>query len=397
MESKPKILFVVTQSEFGGGQRFLFNLNSNIRDEYQTLVCVGADGGGEFLEALQHAQIPCQRVLHLRRAIRPLDDIRCVLDLARVIRECSPEIIFLTSSKSGVLGTLAAMLARLQGGRFTLIYRIDWAFNDPRPAIERKMYAVVEKFLSKFRDIILQNDRFDLQSARRHGIKPRLGFKVMHNGIDIERLRFLERSEAHAFFSDKLHVDLRAFDVVIGNTANYYRTKGLTYLIEAMALLVKTVNAACIIVGEGTERTRLQELIRSLGLEGRVFLAGQLPEASRYLKAYDIFAFSSVKEGFPWAILEAMAAGLPIVATRVGAMPEVIEDGTSGWLVDPADAGQLADKLQWFCTHREALSQFGKSAKQRVQQQFTLARLLENYRKLFRSVVAKKFDEITFD
>jgi glycosyltransferase involved in cell wall biosynthesis len=192
-------------------------------------------------------------------------------------------------------------------------------------------------------------------------------------------------------------VDLNAFDLVIGNTANYYKTKGLTFLIEAVANLAKTVNVACLIVGEGPERPILEEMIRRNGLEKRVFLVGQLPEASRYLKAYDVFAFSSVKEGFPWAILEAMSAGLPIVATKVGAMPEVIEDGIGGWLVDPGNAGQLYDRLQWFASHREQVSGFGQKAKQRGQEEFTLEKLLGNYRALFKSIVGEKVNELALD
>src|SRR3989344_8441622 len=114
-----KILFIVTQSEFGGAQRFLFNLNSNIHNEYETLVCVGVDGGGEFLGALRSAGIQCKKLKHLRRAISPLNDILCFFDIIRVIQNFSPDIVFLNSSKAGVLGTMAAALCRWFGNKFT--------------------------------------------------------------------------------------------------------------------------------------------------------------------------------------------------------------------------------------------------------------------------------------
>ncbi len=393
----PKILFIVTQSEFGGSQRFLFNLNSHIRREYETLVCAGVDGGGDFLKALQLAGIPCVELKHLRRVIHPIDDLLCFFEIIRTIRHFSPDIIFLNSFKAGVLGTLAASACRWFGKRFTLIYRIDWTFNDPRPAFERKTYIVVERFLSKFRDIIIQNDSFDLYTAKSNGIKPKLGFKIVHNGIDVDSLQFLDRDAARIFFRDRLHVDFNSFELVIGNTANYYKTKGLTYLLEAVANIAKTVNVACVIVGDGIERKVLEKMIRQNGLEMHVFLAGQIPNAYRYLKAYDIFAFSSVKEGFPWAILEAMAAELPIVATTVGAIPDILENGVSGWLIKPAHPEQISERILWFHTHRDSMSQFGSKAKQRVREQFILDALLTKYRQLFRAIIDKKTDQIAFD
>lgn len=393
----PKILFIVTQSEFGGAQRFLFNLNSHIRNEYETLVCAGIDGGDEFSKALERKGIPYCRLKHLRRAIRPLNDLLCFFDIIKMIRDFSPDIVFLTSSKAGVLGTLAATVCRWFGKKLTIIYRIDWAFNDPRPALERKAYIVVERLLSKFRDIIIQNDRFDLDTAKSHGIRPRIGFKIVYNGINSETLNFLSREAARAFFHDRLGIDLNKFTLVIGNTANYYKTKGLTYLLEAVADLAKTVNVACIIVGEGTERKMLEKMIENRGLEKRVFLAGHVPDAFLYLKAFDIFAFSSVKEGFPWAILEAMAAGLPIVATKVGALPEIIEDGISGFLVEPGNSKNISERIAWFHEHPSSMSLFGSRAKQRVRERFTLDNLLAAYRQLFRAIIDKKTHSISFD
>ncbi len=393
----PKILFIVTQSEFGGVQRFLFNLNLNIQNEYETLVCVGANGNGEFTKALKSRNILYRELNHLRRSIHPIDDLLCFFDIALMIKSFSPDIVFLNSSKAGVLGTIAATFCRWFGKKFTLIYRINWAFNDPRPAIERKIYIIVERFLSKFRDIIIQNDNFDLQTAKINRIKPKLGFKIIYNGIDSNALNFLNRDAARDFFRDKLHVDLNKFELVIGNTANYYKTKGLPYLLDAIANLSKTINVGCVLVGDGPERKTLEDIIKRNRLEKRVFLAGQLPDAHRYLKAYDIFAFSSVKEGFPWAILEAMSAELPIIATKVGAIPDILENGISGWLIEPANSEQIYERILWFSSHINIMPQFGLRAKQRVQNRFTLDILLAKYRQLFQAIIDKKTDLINFD
>jgi len=395
---KPRILFIITQSEFGGAQRFMFNLNTNIQDAYETMVLVGPDGGGEFIRALKTAGINGVELPTLRRALRGLEDLVCIRDIARTIREFAPDIVFLSSTKAGVLGTIAVNIRRLMGQKLFLLYRIGgWAFNDPRPEMERNAYAFVERLLSPSRDMIVQNSTADLDSARRRKIRPRLGFKIIHNGVDTGALKFFDKADARAFFRDKIGADLNAFDVVIGNTANYYKTKGLEHLISAMALIVPQTNAACILIGEGGERPALETLIKEKNLVGRVFLVGQVPDAYRYVKAYDIFALSSMKEGFPWAVLEAMAAGLPIVSTKVGAVPDIIEDGVSGRLVDPGQSSQLAEKIQAYINAPESMPTFGAAARARVEERFTLKKLLDNYKHVFECILQKRFHDITFD
>ncbi len=392
-----KILFMVTQSEFGGGQRFLYNLNLNIRTEYETYICVGSDGNQEFVQAIEKASIRHKIIPHLKRAIRPLDDIICIFEMVQVICNFSPDIVFLTSSKAGVLGTIASCLARVCRKKFSLVYRIDWAFNDPRPEKERKMYVYIERFLSRCRDIIIQNDLFDLESAKNNNILPKYGFKLIHNGIDIQSMHFLSQADARTFFQTKCSVDLRSFDLIIGNTANFYPTKGLTYMIEAVAEIIKTKNIACIIMGDGPDRPILENLIREKGCEKNIFLIGQIPHASRYISGFDLFAFTSVKEGFPWAILEAMCAGLPIIATRVGAIPEIIENGKSGYIIEPACTEQITERIHWFLEHQYALRICGENAKQHVSEHFTLKKMLEQYRSLFNAISENNFSKIHFD
>ncbi|MCX6813588.1 MAG: glycosyltransferase, partial [Candidatus Azambacteria bacterium] len=357
----------------------------------------GVDGGGQFLQALQSANIPHKKLRHLRRAISPLDDLMCFFDIIQIMRNFSPDIVFLNSSKAGVLGTLAAMACRWLGKKFTLIYRIDWAFNDPRSTLERKAYVIVEKFLSKFRDIIMQNDNFDLSTAKSFGIKPRLGFKIIHNGIDINVLNFLSRQAARGFFRNKLKINLDKFELVVGNTANYYKTKDLPSLVRAVAVLAKSVNVGCVLVGDGTERKVLEKMIQEKGLQDRVFLTGQILDAYKYLRAYDVFTFSSVKEGFPWAILEAMAAELPIVATKVGAIPDIIQNGVSGRLVEPSDSAQMSEQILWLYKNRDAAIKFGLCARQLVKERFTLDALLAKYRQLFQNIIDNKASKISFD
>jgi len=136
--------------------------------------------------------------------------------------------------------------------------------------------------------------------------------------------------------------------VVIGAIANLYATKGIEYLIEAASITAKSYKLKAIsyiVIGEGKERPKLEALIKTYNLENNFFLIGRISNATQYLKAFDIVVLPSVKEGFPWVLLDAMAAEVPIIATKVGAVPEVIEDNKDGLLVPPGDSKALAEKI----------------------------------------------------
>ena len=148
--------------------------------------------------------------------------------------------------------------------------------------------------------------------------------------------------------------------------ANFYKTKGLAYLIEA----AKEVNAQFVIIGEGGQRPQLEKLIKQYQLQEKVILTGRIPDAYKYLKAFDVFVLPSLKEGFPWIILEAIAAEVPIVATNVGALPEILPQE---FLVEPGNAQVLAKKIGWMLEH---------PTKTQLKPEFTSQKMLEQTEKL---------------
>ena len=168
----------------------------------------------------------------------------------------------------------------------------------------------------------------------------------IYNGLDIDSLNFLPREEARQKLSR-----FRLNSLWIGCVANFYKTKGLEYLIESARLLntkYRIPDTKYIVIGEGKERPKLEALIKKHDLENQVILAGRMTDAYRYLKAFDIFVLPSLKEGFPWIILEAIAAQVPIVATKVGALPEIINEQ---FLAEPKNTEALVKKIGWMLEH----------------------------------------------
>lgn len=375
-----KILFVITQNEFGGSQRFLDTLVSHLpKDEYQILIATGKDGDGKFLSHIYKHGFITKKLTHLVRRISPHHDLLAIFEFRNLIKHFQPEVLFLSSSKAGMIGSLAINwpyhLPNLK-----VIYRIGgWAFNDPQPRWRKKLLIEIEKKTAKYKDVIVVNNKHDFDQAKRLGIKPHGSLELIYNGLDISEIDYLSRQEA------RLKLGLPENGFVFGTIANFYPTKGLKYLIEAVKQLQETRDmkqVKFVIIGEGELRPKLELLIANYHLQDRVILLGRIDDARSYLKAFEAYVQPSVKEGFPWAILEAMGASLPIIATRVGAIPEVIQDGENGLMVAPSRPDQIADKLVELIANPDLRTTLGSNARETISRVFSLDKMVNQIEQL---------------
>jgi len=382
LESRPRkrLLFVITQSEMGGAQRFLVNLLPRLGSQtYEILVAVGRDGDGALIKELGSIGIAHITIPPLRREERLIEDIRAVLAIKKLVKNFRPDTLFLCSSKAGFIGSLAARWTP-KVSRPKVIYRIGgWTFNDPWPSWKRRVWIILERLSAKWKNVIIVNNKHDLDQANRLKIRPRQELVLIHNCIDPYKMEFLAKDEARLKLFEKAgRISGKVFqaEYIVGTIANFYSPKGLEYLVKA-ASDIENDKVVFFIIGDGAERPKLENLIKELRLEHRVFLLGHISEAYRYLSAFDIFVLSSVKEGFPWVILEAMAAKLPIIASRVGAIPEIIEDGKSGIIVEAGNSKDMAQKISELLDNDRLQKELGIQAHQTVLFKFPLDKMIQ--------------------
>src|SRR3989344_112882 len=418
---KKKVLFVITQSELGGAQKFLSQLLNNLEPEKFECGIVTGPEGNEEIKNLLPRSVKYIISKNLRRNPNFFNDIASVFELKKIIKEFKPDTLFLNSSKAGFIGSLAARLLRtthpdfvsrqsrdykIEDPRFfnsdsigtknrdyslLTIYRIGgWSFNDPRTRWKNLLYRLLEKISAPWKDYIIVNNKHDYEQALKYGIKPRKKVVLIYNGIDPYKLELLDKDEAKIRLYEKLpadhkHASFLHDDLIVGTIANFYKTKGLEYLIEAFKILANILYPlpyALLIIGDGPERKNLQLLITNCRLQNTIFLAGRIPDAYKYLPAFDIFVLPLVKEGFPWALLEAMSAKLAVIATTVGANPEIIEHEKNGLLVPPANSQALADALVRLATDESIRRELGIQAHQTVLFKFTLEKMVQEIENL---------------
>ena len=244
---------------------------------------------------------------------------------------------------------------------------------------------MAEKISAPFKDIVIVNSEFDRQIAIRNKIVDSEKIVTIYNGVDLNEIKFIPKEIAKKFIESKLPIINQQLPttIMIGTIANLYKNKGLEYLIPAIEK-IRYNNKLCLtIIGDGPERKNIEKLIKKYKLENQVFLIGKIRDAHKYLKAFDLFVLPSVKEGQPWAILEAMAAELPIVATNIAGIPEMIKNEESGLLVEPADPIILATAVEKILTHQSLAIRCVKNALETVKEKFEIDNMIRKNEELF--------------
>ena len=195
--------------------------------------------------------------------------------------------------------------------------------------------------------------------------------EVVHDGVDLARVDHARPVDAHAAFW------LPAGAPVIGNVAALAAHKGQRHLVAAAAEVVRhQPDARILIVGEGELRPVLDRQIRDLGLERHVLLAGFREDALGLMKSFDLFVMSSVTEGLGSSVIEAMACGKPVVATRAGGLPEAVEDGRTGLLVAPRDERALAAAVLRLLDDGPLRDRLGQAGRASVERDFSVDQLV---------------------
>lgn len=317
--------------------------------------------------------IPTYQIKHLKRAIHPLEDMMAFFEILRLLKILKPDIIHTNSSKAGVLGSLAG---KIYGCRVVFTAH-GFQYLEPNTIINKSFFKLIEKIASGFRDHIITVSKSDNTKALRDRVCSPNATSNIYNGSSL--VDFIDRTKARQL----LRID--ESKEIIGVIANHYKTKGLDILIKAVSMLPKSVTDKCdiILIGEGPETPELKRQIKMLGLTN-IYCLGSIRDAARFLTAFDIFILPSRKEGFPYALIEAMQAGLPIIATNVGGNSELLAD--SGIIITPERPKELADAIEMLISSPEIKKQLSADAKIRSRI-FKLERMIEETGKVYSQVL----------
>lgn len=375
-----KILFVITKSNWGGAQQYVYTLATRFREAgADVVVAYGGTGSrgaapGLLAERLRDANIRTHFLSSFMRNVGIFREFAAFMELLQLIRRERPDVLHLNSSKAGGIGALAGRLTHVSMIVFTAH---GWAHHEIRPLYQRVLIWGASWLTAVLchRIIVLSHYHF------RHApmLFSRKKIVIVHNGM--APFHILPRDQAREALVARcggLAQHRTGAAIWVMTIAELTHNKGIDTLISAFSAVVKQYpHVVLIIIGGGELRMELVERVRNLGLESHIFFADFISDARSYLDAADIFVLPSRKEGLPLVILEAGLAERPTIATRVGAIPEVIEDGQSGLLVAEDNVSGLRDAILHYCNDPIERARMGRTLHARIIRDFSEETMLK--------------------
>lgn len=347
---RPRLLMLITLAEVGGAQSYVAALLPALCEHYE--VTLAAHGDGPLREAALAAGADYVALRHVRRALHPLHDARGLAELVALMRRLRPQVVHCNSSKAGVLGRLAAAATRVPVRVFTAH---GWAFA-AYDGMTGRIYRWSDRLVRPLTSAVVCVAERERALGLQAGTCGERQAVVIHNAVDVRAApRALLQSDPPRLIS-------------VGRLAP---PKDPLTLVRALAEL-PAGSFTALLVGDGPQRPDVETEIARLGLGGAVELAGGRDDVPRLLADSDAFVLSSASEGFPISVLEAMAAGLPVVASDVGGIGEAIVDSEHGLLVAPGDVAALADALRRVVADAQLRARLGGAAHERALARFDL-------------------------
>jgi glycosyltransferase involved in cell wall biosynthesis len=333
------ILYVITKLELGGAQKHLLSLIDNLNKEAYSIFLFTAKDGLLIEEALSANKLILEKSRFLERAINPLKDVLALVEIYRVIKKNKIQIVHTHSSKAGILGRFAAKLAKVK----VIIHTVHgWSFHDHQLGIVNNFYLWLEKICASFTSKIIVVSEWDKDKGLKNSVGSEKQYVLIRYGINCNEFKDKEkRNEA------RKSLGIREADLVVGMVACFKPQKSpLDFIKLAEAVKKNFPETKFILVGDGILRKAVCSRIKKLGLEGQVILTGWRKDMPSILSCLDIFVLTSLWEGLPIVVLEAMAAGVATVVTDTGGIRDVVVNGKTGYLVKPRDIRSMRDKVE---------------------------------------------------
>ena len=338
-----KVVHIITKLELGGAQQnTLYTVSHLDKSKFIPILITGSEG--LLVDDAKRLGIEAHFLSSLVREINPVKDITALLDIRRLLRSIkrpsqSPIIVHTHSSKAGIIGRWAAYLAGIP----VIIHTYHgYGFNDYQSFLKRRLFVLLERLTARITTRFIAVSKNNIEKGINAGIFRSDDVELIRSGIDISEFSDVKVDKA----KKKMELGIELDKPLIGMIACFKPQKAPLDFVKAAHLVCqKMSDVRFVVAGDGELRPPMEELINNLGLKDKIKLLGFRMDIPEIMKCLDVFVLTSLWEGLPKVIVQAIAAGIPIVATEVDGSSEVIKNGVNSFLVKPGDVEGIAEKV----------------------------------------------------
>jgi glycosyltransferase involved in cell wall biosynthesis len=380
---KIKVLQIITRLIVGGAQEHVMYLCDLLdKKKFQVKLISGPQTGseGELITEVRKRDIDLIILPELVRELNPAKDFLALVKLAKYIRKENFDIVHTNSSKAGILGRLAARLV----GTPAIIHTVHgWAHHNHMGKLRKRLYVTLEKWVEKFTHKLIVVSDLNTKKGLADGIGKGSKYVTIHSGIDLNRF---DPSNLDSKRKRDLNID--PSDRVVGSITRLSEQKAPADFVRmANEVLKHNPKVSFILVGDGPLKGEIQDLIDHFKISNKVIMTGLQRDIPELLAVMDIFVLSSLWEGLPRVFPQAMAMGLPIVATDVDGAPEAIKDGVNGFLVKPKDFTTLAQRTLQLIEDPELARKMGGAGRKMVHPDFCIKEMVRKTEHLYMNLI----------
>jgi glycosyltransferase involved in cell wall biosynthesis len=378
VDEKIKVIHIITRLDMGGSaQNTLLTVSNHDPKRYSVRLIKGSSGESAMTE--DESQLVKDRLADARkkgvevinipsllRRISPLNDLIALISIFQLLHQSKPDIVHTHTSKAGILGRLAAWMARVP---IIIHTPHGHVFYGHFPKSLSRMFLHIENLLGRITHHHIALTPQEGNDYLNSGVSTPSNTSVIHSGVDVHR--FNEGAKERT--KKRKELGIPPDSLVVGYVGWLIPIKGVTNLVNAMARVAEQhPKSLLVVVGKGDdkgeEEMRLKEQVASLGLADRVRFLGWRSDVDEIMGCFDVFVLPSLNEGMGRVLVEAMAGGLPIVASRVGGIPDLVKNGQNGLLVPPKDASALEKAICDLFADKKKRKRMGKAGKKMCRQ-----------------------------
>jgi len=372
-----RVCHVITKPELGGAQLSTLNTLLKLpRDKYDISIITSPRGilASEFRDS----GLKCVFPPFLDRTINPLFDILALIHILLIYIRLKPHIVHTHSSKAGVIGRWAARIARVR----IIVHTVHgWSFNDFQPLILRRLFIFLERVTARFTTRIICVSKRDIQIALEHRIAPKEKFVYIKYGISFSDYSRKVRDP----IKKKRELGITNDGPVIGMVSCLKPQKApLDYIKASMRIYEEMPNVNFLLIGDGVLKKRCKNFLATSALNGRFIFTGWRRDVSEILDILDIMVLTSKWEGMPISIIEALRKGCPVVVTNAGGMPELVKDGTVGYITEVGAYRDVARKVLRILNDTQLFNKMKREAHLSIDSSFETTRMVNEVENLYR-------------